>query len=92
MSFAKEKKKKMNTTYAYGKFRREFGKQCRFSKRGPIVLEDLTPDIEQCDQWITRNTLNQSVGVSVDWSACEVSACSRQQVPTGTVDTDLSDV
>lgn len=63
----------MYVTYAYGKYRREFGKQCRFNKRGPIVMDDLMPDINHEDQWVTRNTLNKHVGVDVDFSMHEVS-------------------
>lgn len=64
-------------TYAYGKFRREYGKQCRFSKYGPNLNEDLMSDAEQESQWIMRKVLNKPVGIGVDWSECEVSVSYR---------------
>lgn len=62
----------MFTNYTYGKFRRQFGKQCRFSKFGPAVLENLMPEPRHGDQWLDKNPVDKSTGNSVEWSLHEV--------------------
>jgi len=63
----------MYTNYTYSKFRREFGKQCRFNKCGPIVLENLMPDPNLEEQWFSKNLVNKCTNKSIEWSEHEVS-------------------
>lgn len=62
----------MFSNYTYAKLRREYGKQCRFSKCGPIVLENLMPDPSQEEQWLPKNPINKSTSKTIDWSEHEV--------------------
>jgi len=64
---------KMNINYTYSKLRREFGKQCRFSKCGPTVLENLMPDPSLEEQWLPQNPINKSTNNSIEWAEHEVS-------------------
>lgn len=63
----------MNVNYTYSKLRREYGRQCRFSKCGPKVLENIKPDPSLEDQWIMENPVNRSTNKGVQWSEHEVS-------------------
>lgn len=62
----------MYTSYTYGKFRHEFGKQCRFSKSSSTVLVNLLPDLNQEELWIPKNPVNKSTNKSVELSEHEV--------------------
>lgn len=62
----------MEVNYTYSKHRREFGKQCRFTDYGPIVLTSVMPDLSLEDQWIPKNPVNKSTNNSVQWSEHEV--------------------
>lgn len=62
----------MCANYTYGKLRRDYGKQCRFSKCGPTVMVSLLPDISQEEQWIPKNPVNKYTNYSVEWSEHEV--------------------
>lgn len=62
----------MEANYTYTKSRREFGKQCRFSDHGPIVLVNITPDPSLDEQWIQKNPVNKSTNKGVQWSEHEV--------------------
>lgn len=62
----------MYSNYTYGKFRREYGKQCRFNKWGPIMLEDIKPDPELEKQWIPKNPINKATNIGIEWSEHDV--------------------
>lgn len=62
----------MHANYTYGKFRREFGKQCRFSKWGPVVLADIKPDPELEEQWVPENPINKDTNEGIEWSEHDV--------------------
>lgn len=63
----------MNPNFTYSKFRREFGRQCRFSKCGPKVLENIAPDPSQEDQWLPEDPVNKSTNNGIEWSEHEAS-------------------
>lgn len=65
--------KKMYNNYTYGKFRRDYGRQCRFTKTGPIVSVNLMPDPSLEEQWVPKNPVNRSTNKGIEWSEHEVS-------------------
>lgn len=62
----------MYTNYTYNKLRREYGKQCRFNKCGPNILENLMPDPSLEEQWLSKNPINKCTNKSIEWSEHEV--------------------
>lgn len=62
----------MHSNYTYSKCRRDYGKQCRFSKWGPKVLEDMKPDAELEKNWLLKNPINKETDCGVEWSEHDV--------------------
>ncbi|XP_050528690.1 dynein intermediate chain 3, ciliary-like isoform X2 [Daktulosphaira vitifoliae] len=73
----------MYSNFTYAKLRREFGRQCVFSKWGPRFLENLLPDSNLEYQWITKNPCNRSTNLGVDWSEHEVNTIRAEYVDRG---------
>lgn len=65
----------MHTNYSYTKLRREYGKQCKFGKWGPKVLENLLPDAKLEENWIEENICDNETCKGIEWSAHDVNNC-----------------
>ncbi|XP_050529804.1 dynein intermediate chain 3, ciliary-like [Daktulosphaira vitifoliae] len=73
----------MHANYSYTKLRREYGKQCKFNKWGPKILENVLPDMKLEENWIKDNVCDSETCKGVEWSAHDVNTIRAEYVEKG---------